>query len=50
MISIHLHKTYTLHGYFWGMSDIFFQGGSILEPSALPTLTIHIIITNPKGS
>lgn len=50
MISFHLHKTYTLHGYFCGTSDIFFQGESISQPSALPTLTIHIITTNAKGS
>lgn len=50
VIPIHLRKTYTLHGCFCGMSDIFFRRESILEPSALPTLTIHIITTNPKGS
>lgn len=50
MISFHLHETYTLHGYCCGTSGIFFQGESISQPSALPTLTIHIITTNPKSS
>lgn len=50
MISFHLHKTHALHGYCCGMSDIFFRGESIFQPRALPTLTIHIITANPKGS